>query len=77
MLHKNDINRLLANRAVIKKCDKALAPSGEISKLGNEFYLRTNGSLDLLEPESIPESLLTILEAYNAPRKVQGPYSTR
>lgn len=77
MLHKNDINRLLTNRTVVKKCDKALAPSGEISKLGNEFYLRTNGSLVLLEPESIPENISEILEAYSAAYKVRSPYSTR
>ena len=64
MLHKNDINRLLTNRAVVKKCDKALSPSGEISRLGNDFYLRTSGNLDLLEPGNIPGNLLKILESY-------------
>ena len=64
MLHKDEIDRLLRHRVVIQKCDKALAPSGEISRLGNDFYLRTRGNLDLLEPGNIPDSVSAILESY-------------
>jgi len=74
MLHQNDINRLLANRVVIKNCDKALEPSREISKLGNDFYLRTSGSLELLEPGSIPEDLSVILESYYTAFKNRRTY---
>ena len=57
MLHKSDINRMLSNRAVITKCDEVLAPTSEISRLGNEFYLRTQGNLEIITTENIPKNL--------------------
>ena len=66
MLHKSDINRMLSNRAVITKCDEVLAPTSEISRLGNEFYLRTQGNLEIITTENIPKNLSDILSSYLA-----------
>ena len=66
MLHKSDINRMLSNRAVITKCDNALFPTREISRLGDEFYLRTQGNLEIITTENIPKDLSDIIKSYLA-----------